>query len=67
MKAPRAKYETQTALTPDSTGGLETAESPQDEYASDILVSLKELRAGEVIDADQSLREIRRELGIDAP
>ena len=51
MKAPRAKHETQTAVTGDSTGGLETAESPHDEYASDILVSLKELRAGEVIDA----------------
>ena len=40
--------------------------SPDEEHKDDIRLSLKQVRAGQVIDADQSVREIRRELGIDA-
>lgn len=39
--------------------------SPTEEFKDDILVSLKQVRSGDVIDADKSLRDIRRELGID--
>ena len=52
-----------TALKQESSSKAEPL--PADEFKEDILVSLKQLRSGDVIDADQSLREIRRELGID--
>ena len=52
-----------TALKQDSPSKPEL--SPSDEFKEDILVSLKQVRSGDVIDADQSLRDIRRELGID--
>lgn len=52
-----------TALKQDSPSTAEL--SPPDEFKEDILVSLKQVLSGDVIDADQSLRDIRRELGID--
>ena len=66
MKTPSKDQLPQTAIKTNDSGCSEEALSPQDEYKNDILVSLKELYAGEVIDADESMREIRRELGIDA-
>ena len=55
---------------PPAVPALGEEESPKvepssDELKDDILVSLKQVRAGQVIDADQSLRDIRRELGVD--
>ncbi len=40
--------------------------SPEQEYKNDILTSLKQYHAGQVIDHDKAMQEIRRELGIDA-
>jgi len=66
LDMPGKKKSAPTVVKTDETGYAEESQSPQEEYKNDILVSLKELRQGETIDADQSLREIRRELGIDA-
>lgn len=66
LKMPGKKQSPQTALKTKDEGSSEETGSPQDEYMDDILVSLKELQAGEVIDAAESMREIRRELGINS-
>ncbi|MDE2775880.1 MAG: hypothetical protein OXI77_08075 [Chloroflexota bacterium] len=65
LKTPGKSQSPQSATKTDEESPKETR-SPQDEYKNDVLVSLKELRVGEVIDAAESMREIRRELGIDA-
>ncbi|MCY3915523.1 MAG: hypothetical protein OXG49_05865 [Chloroflexi bacterium] len=64
LKTPGKKQSPPTALKTKDEGSSEEIHSLQDEYKNDILVSLKELKAGEVIDAAESMREIRRELGI---
>lgn len=66
LKVPGYRQSSQSAIKTKAEELSEETRSPQDEYKDDILVSLKELRAGEVIDAAESMREIRRELGIDA-
>ena len=66
LKMPGKKQQPQTAIKTKDEGSSEEIRSPQDEYIDDILVSLKEFQAGEVIDAAESMREIRRELGINA-
>lgn len=66
LKVPGNRQSSQSAIKTKEEELSEETRSPQDEYKDDILVSLKELRAGEVIDAAESMREIRRELGIDA-
>ena len=66
LKTPDQNRPPQTAVKGREAQWQEEASSAQDEYKEDILVSLQELKAGEVIDADESLREIRRELGYDA-
>lgn len=64
LKMPGKKQSPQTALKTKDEGSSKETRSLQDEYKNDILVSLKELQAGEVVDAAESMREIRRELGI---
>ena len=66
LKMPGKSQSAQAAIKTNDEDIAKDSRSPQDEYVNDILVSLKELQAGEVIDAAESMREIRRELGIDA-
>lgn len=66
LKTPGKKLSPQSAIQTKEAGCTEEQRSPQDEYKNDLLVSLKQLQAGEVIDAEESMREIRRELGINA-
>ena len=66
LKTPGKKESPHSALKTKEAGSSEESPSAQDEYMNDILVSMKELQAGEVIDADESMREIRLDLGIDA-
>lgn len=65
LDTPVKKQSAQTAEKTEILDCSEVSQSPQEAYKNDILVSLKELRNGETIDGDQSLREIRQELGID--
>ncbi len=65
LKTPGKKLSPQTALKTTAAAPTEETRTTHDEYKHDILASLKELQAGEVIDAGESMREIRRELGID--
>lgn len=66
FKTPDKNQSLQPAVKSREAEWPEKTSSAQDAYKNDILVSLRELKAGEVIDADESLLEIRRELGIDA-
>ena len=59
-----ARARPQEKLEPEVASREETPEAKAlAEFKNDILISLRQLRAGEVIDGDESLREIRRELG----
>ena len=40
--------------------------TPQDAFINDIYISLQQVKAGDVRDLDEGLREIREELGLDA-
>lgn len=66
LKMPGKRQSAQAAIITNDEDIAKDSRSPQDEYVNDILVSLKELQAGEVIDAAESMREIRRELGVNA-
>ena len=38
--------------------------TPQEEFLNDIVISMRQIRDGEVFDSAESIREIGRELGI---
>ena len=38
--------------------------TPQEEFLNDIVISMRQIRYGEVFDSAESIREIGRELGI---
>ena len=40
--------------------------TPQEEFANDIVISLRQVKAGDVCDLEEVLQEIENELGIDA-
>ena len=40
--------------------------TPQEEFANDIVISLREVKAGDTIDADEALARLRAELALDA-
>ena len=40
--------------------------TPQEEFANDIVISLRQVKAGDVIDADLAMARLRAELGLDA-
>ena len=40
--------------------------TPQEEFANDIVVSLRQVKAGDVLDADVAMARLRAELGLNA-
>ena len=66
MAAQSKKHHAHNASRSEESVESKAPVSPREEYKNDIFVSLKQLRSGQVIDAEQSVREIRGELGIDA-
>ena len=41
-------------------------QTPQEDFANDIVISLRQVKAGDVCDLEEVLQEIESELGIDA-
>lgn len=40
-------------------------QTPNDDFLNDIYISLQQMKAGDVVDADESLRRLRNELELD--
>ena len=65
LDAPKLK-ETEAVVDYESNLPYPDPQTPQEEFANDIVISLREVKAGKVRDAQESMRILRNELGIDA-
>ncbi len=43
---------------------IQEPQTPQDHFINDLFISLQQVKAGDVCDLDETLREIRAELGL---
>ena len=45
---------------------IENPVTPQDHFMNDMFISLQQMQAGDTVDAEESLKKLRIELGLDA-
>ena len=61
----RAKRAPQSpSRDPGEDAGNQKPMTPQEEFMNDIVISMRQVRDGEVCDLEESLRQIENELGI---
>ena len=45
---------------------IQDPQTPQDHFINDLFISLQQVKAGDVCDLEETLQDIRAELGLDA-